>query len=147
MKKIFMGLIFVSISILALSSVAVSTTVVTESELKDKISSNKISTLFIKDGAIGGLEINQYGLVSDDVVVRGQFKEIPEDIKKLAREHNVDVQVTQGYGTGDDVFWSLIWRIAWKIYYVIIYLGIFVLLFILNKKVSRILKILKRNEK
>jgi hypothetical protein len=121
-------------------------TVLNEPELKNKITNNKISTLYLLDGAIGGLEINQYGLVLGEVVVFGQYKKIPDDIIKLALEHNVNIKTAEGYGSGNEVFSGLIWRTLPWFLNVFILSGILTVLILINRKLAKILEIGNREK-
>lgn len=147
MKRIGIIIILLfSLNLIIGASLAAAMTVLTEAELKSKIMNNEISLLYIINGEIGGLQMNKYGLVADDIVVHGHYQKIPEDIMKLGKEHDVKIEIAQGSGSRQDIFSALSIFIVWKIFYVIIYVGIFVLLILLNRKASKILNILTRNK-
>jgi hypothetical protein len=144
MKKVALVIGIVLSSLMMAGTAVEARTVLSENELKDKITNNKISTLYLLDGAISGLEINQYGLVSGEVVVFGQYKKIPDDILKLASAHNVNTKNAEGYGSGNEVFSGLMWStIPWFLN-MFIFLGILIVLVLINRKLVKMLEIWNR---
>jgi len=146
MKQFHFSIIVLSFFLIVGNS-AFAKTVISETELRDKITNNKIGTIYLDpvDKGIGGLEVNQYGLVSDDVIVKGNYNKIPDDILKLAKDHSVTIAKAEGYGSSDDVFSYLAMRALPRFLYIIILFGILVFFILINKKLAKIIKLLTKN--
>jgi hypothetical protein len=143
-KKLSLVITIVVASLVIGETAVEARAVISENEFKDKIANNKISTIYLIDGAIGGLEINQYGLVSGELIVFGQYKKIPEDIMKLASEHNVSIKTPEGYGSENEVFSSLMMRAMPSFLELGIFLGILIVLIQINRKLSKMLDVWKQ---
>jgi hypothetical protein len=144
MKRVALVLGIVLSSLIIAGTAVEARTVLSENEIKEKIANNKISTLTLLDGAISGLEINQYGLVSGEVVVFGQYKIIPDDIMKLALEHHVNIKTAEGYGSGNEVFSGLMLNALPWFLNMFIFLGILIVLILINRKLAKMLAIWNR---
>lgn len=142
MRKINLTLIsFLSLLVIAFNVEAKN--VWNEEELKQKLSGKKVTIIYLVDGGIGGLEVNQYGLPSDEFMVIGPYEKIPDDIVSLAQENNVSIKPSQRFNDINKPA-SPIVQFLGKGFYIFIFTGLLVILLLINKKLSEIIKILNK---
>lgn len=139
MKKPTTKFILTAILLLvAIATTAEAKLVLTEQELKQKITDHHISDIYLVDGGIGGLEKNQYGLTSDEIIVIGSYEKIPDDIYKLAQQHNVNVLESQRWIHKETRPYAFILPlISWGLN-ITFFVVIITLMIIINKKLSKI---------
>jgi hypothetical protein len=119
--------------------------VLSEQELKEKIIDKKILDMHLSDEGIAATGLSQYGSPDEeDFIVPGSYDKIPDDIHKLARRHGVTILASQASRRAY-LYRSLVPIGGW-ILNIIIFGGILVVLIIINKKVSRILKIMNKTQ-
>ncbi len=142
MKTIRLLIIF-AVCILFLASNGNARLVLNEEELKQKIVDNSVSTIYLADGGLGGIEKNRFGLVTDDFIVVGPYEKIPDDMLDLARKHNVTITESQRFNDRQKPT-SLAMQLFGIGFYFLSYCVLLIVLIIINKKLSTIISILNR---
>lgn len=136
---------FVFFLILLFTASIEAKTVLSEQELKEKIIDNKIYKIYLSKEGIVASGFNQYGVPQEeDFIVLGSYDKIPDDLYKLARQHNVAIFPSQ-IPIRNNTYKALLPFVGWVLYITML-VGIFVVLIIMNKKVSRILEIMIKQQ-
>jgi len=123
-------------------SIASAQPVISEQQLEEKIKANKILTMYATDAGITGMELNQFGAPSEEFIVPGDFEDIPAKLKILANEHNVRLLPSQVSSKMTAFKFALPILI-----YIVIPLGIIILLIIINRKLTLLIKLIKKDDK
>jgi len=144
MRRFAIILINTFVIILILSFNSHAKTIYTMEELKTKITNNEIMNIWLADGGIGGLEINQYKLVSGEFIVFGSFDKIPDELTIISAKHDVKILPSQRYNDLNPVS-SLYIQFFRMILYYSLFIGIFIMLILINRKLSKVLKIISNN--
>jgi hypothetical protein len=139
MKRL--GLIILSLIITGVN-IASAQPVISEQQLEEKIKANKILTMYATDAGITGMELNQFGAPSEEFIVPGDFEDIPAKLKILANEHNVRLLPSQVSSKMTAFKFSLPILI-----YIVIPLGIIILLIVINRKLTLLIKLIKKDDK
>jgi hypothetical protein len=139
MKRL--GLIILSLIITGVN-IASAQPVISEQQLEEKIKANKILTMYATDAGITGMELNQFGVPSEEFIVPGDFEDIPTKLKILANEHNVRLLPSQVSSKMTAFKFALPILI-----YIVIPLGIIILLMVINRKLTLLIKLIKKDDK
>jgi hypothetical protein len=116
--------------------------VYSEQQLEEKIKANKILMMYATDAGITGTDLNQFGAPSEEFIVPGNYEDIPERLRTIANAHNVRILPSQVSGKMNAFKFALPILI-----YVAIPLVMITLLIIINRKLTLLIKLLKKDDK
>ena len=102
---------------------------------------NRILDMYLTDAGITGFETNEYGAPSNEFLVPGPYKKMPEQILVLAKEYNIQILPSRLSAKADRRAWlpMMLW-----LFNVAVLLSILVTVIIINKRVANIEKLIKK---
>ncbi len=114
-------------------------------EIKIKIRNGEVSSIWLTDEGIGGIEIDKdYGMAKEEFIVAGGYDTLPDDLKRLASRNNVTIKPSKRYSDINAEPSQHFQRIGIILLSLSVFV-IFIFLIVMNHKLSRVLRILQKN--